>query len=83
MLADPLLTRSDDGSLISSSGTLMHVGQIFYEEDLLTQVLATSAYTNTTETRTLNADDTILSSAVGTAMAETSLLGDSIEDGIL
>lgn len=76
----------DDGTINSAAGTIYHIGQIFYDEDLLTQVLATSVYSNTTQTRTLNADDTILSAENtdgNNAYADTSLIGDSIEDGVL
>ncbi|ORY72247.1 Intradiol ring-cleavage dioxygenase [Leucosporidium creatinivorum] len=79
-------TIQDDGTINSAAGTIYHIGQIFYDEDLLTQVLATSAYTNTTQTRTLNADDTILTSENtdgNNAYADTSLIGESIEDGVL
>ena len=77
---------NDDGTINDDTGNVVHIGQIFYSEDILTQVLATSPYNNTTMTRTYNADDSILAqenSDGNNAFAVTSLLGSSIEDGVL
>ncbi|KAG8745714.1 hypothetical protein FRC10_007194 [Ceratobasidium sp. 414] len=53
-------TIASNGSIISHAGQIHHVGQIFFDEAMNTQVLAQPAYVNTTQTRTLNADDSIM-----------------------
>ncbi|PQE21240.1 Extracellular dioxygenase protein [Rutstroemia sp. NJR-2017a WRK4] len=67
-----------------SGGTVAHVGQIFFDQDLITQVEATAPYNTNTQDVTLNADDSVLSSEAASSdpVIEYSLLGDSIEDGI-
>lgn len=65
--------------------TASHVGQMFFDQDLITEVEATSVYAANTQTLTTNAEDSILAEE-----AETSdpfmtyvLLGDTVEDGLL
>lgn len=79
-------TIRDDGTVDSSSGSVIHIGQIFFNEDILDQILATEGYSDTSNNRTYNKDDSILAQASAdgaTPFAETSLLGSSIEDGVL
>ena len=65
--------------------TASHVGQTFFDQDLITQVEATSVYAANTQTLTTNADDSILSEEAETSDPFMSyvLLGDSVEDGLL
>uniref|UniRef100_K3XBS0 Uncharacterized protein n=1 Tax=Globisporangium ultimum (strain ATCC 200006 / CBS 805.95 / DAOM BR144) TaxID=431595 RepID=K3XBS0_GLOUD len=62
-----------------------HTGQLFFDQDLLTEVAATATYAVNTQTVTLNSADSILSESAATGfdpMLEYALLGDSVEDGI-
>ncbi|KAB5588474.1 hypothetical protein CTheo_8088 [Ceratobasidium theobromae] len=75
-----------NGSIISHAGQVRHIGQIFFDEDLNDQVLAQSAYLNTTQTRTLNDEDSILAEENSNgynAFAAAQLLGDDVSDGVL
>ncbi|KAL8279423.1 hypothetical protein RQP46_008235 [Phenoliferia psychrophenolica] len=77
---------ADNGTLISSAGAVRHVGQIFFDEALNSQVLATPAYQNSTQVHTTNEQDDILTSQNmdgNNAFADTSLLGSSVADGVL
>ncbi|KAF9255067.1 aromatic compound dioxygenase [Marasmius fiardii PR-910] len=80
-------TMSVNGTLISHSGNLIHVGQMFFEEEWNEKVFATSPYSeNTGNTRTYNDEDSILEEANAdgnNAFPALELLGDSLEDGIL
>ncbi|EEB97306.1 hypothetical protein MPER_03408, partial [Moniliophthora perniciosa FA553] len=80
-------TTSLNGTLSSHSGTLLHIGQFFFNESWNDQVYALSPYTeNTGNTRTLNDADTILETenADGNnAYLDLELLGSTIQDGIL
>jgi protocatechuate 3,4-dioxygenase beta subunit len=66
--------------------TSSHVGQAFFDQDLITAVEATAPYNTNTQDVTLNADDSILSQEAATdgvdPMFEYTLLGDSVSDGI-
>ncbi|KAH8659961.1 Intradiol ring-cleavage dioxygenase [Xylariales sp. PMI_506] len=75
-----------------SNGTLgnsvksSHVGQAFFDQDLITAVELTSPYSTNTQELTTNDEDSILSEEVETEgvdpLHEYTLLGDSVEDGI-
>lgn len=69
---------------ITGGNTSAHVGQLFFDQDLLSLVEATSAYSSNTQQITLNKDDMIMSeeAAVIDPVMEYVLLGDKIEDGI-
>lgn len=54
------ITYNSNGTYTSRSGSLVHVGQMFFEETLADQVVALSPYSDTTMTRTRNAADSIL-----------------------
>ncbi|GAA5968010.1 hypothetical protein JCM21900_004299 [Sporobolomyces salmonicolor] len=72
-------------TIIARSGTVSNEGQIFFDEALIAQVLNTSAYLNTTESRTYNDEDSILASALDSSwnpFVDYELVGDSILDGI-
>ncbi|KAI5849596.1 Intradiol ring-cleavage dioxygenase [Morchella snyderi] len=68
-----------------SGGTVSHVGQVFFDQDLISTVETTSPYSTNTQELTANADDQILSEEAADMdpFMEYVLLGDSIEDGIL
>ena len=46
-------------TLVSHSGTLVHVGQFFMDDDWNDQVFALNPYTENTNNRTYNEDDSI------------------------
>ena len=50
-------------TLVSHSGSLLHVGQTFFDETLSDEVYKTTPYTENKNTRTLNSDDSILGTA--------------------
>ncbi|KAI0123521.1 Intradiol ring-cleavage dioxygenase [Xylariales sp. AK1849] len=70
------------GNVVSSS----HVGQAFFDQDLITAVELTTPYSTNTQDLTVNTDDSILSSETETdgvdPLHEYTLLGDSVSDGI-
>ncbi|KAF8920320.1 Intradiol ring-cleavage dioxygenase [Mucidula mucida] len=77
---------ADNGTLISHGGSLLHIGQFFFDESWNDDVFATEPYTLNTQTRTLNSDDGILNEANSdgnNAFLDLDLIGASLEDGIL
>lgn len=67
---------------------IQHIGQVFFEEDLLTEVYSLSPYSAhlATLNRTLNADDSIYSVANAdgySAMIDVDLLGETVADGLV
>jgi protocatechuate 3,4-dioxygenase beta subunit len=70
---------------LSGTGQVAHVGQMFFDQDLITQVNKVSPYKSNTQSQTQNSDDSILSQAAEDVdpILEYVLLGDSISDGIL
>ncbi|GAB9477947.1 hypothetical protein Gpo141_00015149, partial [Globisporangium polare] len=80
---------SRDGAVLEnntySGGKAAHVGQVFFDQDLLTEVAATATYKVNTQTVTLNSADNILSESAASGfdpIMEYALLGDAVEDGI-
>lgn len=74
----------------AANGTLTdiqasHVGQIFFDQDLITEVEATEVYATNTQQLTTNAEDGILLQEAATSdpFIEYVVLGDSVEDGLL
>jgi hypothetical protein len=65
-------------------GYVSHVGQLFFDQDLITAVELTSPYSTNTQELTLNEDDSILAEEAATTdpIVEYSLLGESVSDGI-
>ncbi|KAL2818662.1 Intradiol ring-cleavage dioxygenase [Aspergillus granulosus] len=62
-----------------------HVGQIFFDQDLISTVEAVEPYASNTQELTLNADDSILLQELNSDIdpfVEYVLLGDSIQDGV-
>ncbi|KAL3490281.1 Intradiol ring-cleavage dioxygenase [Aspergillus germanicus] len=69
-----------------TGGYVAHIGQLFFDQDLITEVEATYPY-NTNEVEiTLNADDHVVQDETEDSASdpffEYALLGDSLEDGI-
>ncbi|KAF2035371.1 aromatic compound dioxygenase [Setomelanomma holmii] len=67
-----------------SGGSVTHVGQMFFDQDLITLVEAEEPYASNTQDITENSSDSILSEEADTVdpLIEYVLLGDSVSDGI-
>lgn len=69
-----------------TGGTISHIGQLFFDQDLITQVEATYPYNTSTVEITQNADDHVVivetEDSNSDPFFEYALLGDKIEDGI-
>ncbi|KAF8743508.1 Ferredoxin-fold anticodon binding domain, partial [Rhizoctonia solani] len=79
-------TKSTNGTIVSKSGSLRHIGQLFFQESLNDRVLALSPYTSTNQRRTLNTQDGIYAqqnSRGFNGVVATELLGSTISAGIL
>lgn len=72
---------------IGHDTTASHVGQAFFDQDLITAVESTTPYTNNEQTLTDNIDDSILAQEAETdgadPLMEYTYLGDAVTDGIL
>ncbi|KAF4311040.1 putative aromatic compound dioxygenase protein [Botryosphaeria dothidea] len=71
-----------------SASSVQHIGQLFFEEDLLSEVYSLSPYSAhlSTLNRTTNAEDSVLSVAAEDGYSpfiSTELLGSSLEDGLI
>ncbi|KAL3457095.1 Intradiol ring-cleavage dioxygenase [Aspergillus heterothallicus] len=67
------------------SSTSSHVGQLFFDQDLISTVEAVEPYASNTQELTLNADDSILLQELDSDIdpfVEYVLLGDDITDGV-
>ncbi|KAL1642796.1 hypothetical protein SLS58_005301 [Diplodia intermedia] len=69
---------------ISGGGSTSHVGQLFFDQDLLYEVETFEPYSTNTQEWTLNDEDSILSGEADDIdpVVEYVLLGDSVADGI-
>jgi len=80
-------SQSTNGTLISHSGSLVHTGQAFFNESWNDAVFNTSPYTSNTNERTLNSDDSIMSTAFQNGYnAYTTLQyinGNDLSDGLV
>ncbi|KAJ5103918.1 hypothetical protein N7532_004447 [Penicillium argentinense] len=69
-----------------TGGTISHIGQMFFDQDLITKVEATSPYNQNTVAITKNADDHVVKvetqNSDSDPFFEYALLGDTVEDGI-
>ncbi|KIY72338.1 aromatic compound dioxygenase, partial [Cylindrobasidium torrendii FP15055 ss-10] len=77
---------ADNGTIISHAGSLVHIGQFFFDEDWNDQVYAIEPYVSNTNNRTLNTQDGILAEANTdgyNSFLDLSLLGEDLSDGIL
>ncbi|ELR10705.1 hypothetical protein GMDG_04966 [Pseudogymnoascus destructans 20631-21] len=72
------------GSILSNStyggDTASHIGQIFFDQDLISQVDTVAAYGENTQPLTTNAEDSIFSEEAATSdpVVEYSLIGDTL-----
>lgn len=69
---------------ISGGTTAAHVGQVFFDQDLITEVGKVEPYASNSQKLTLNADDSLMAeeSATIDPVVEYVLLGDTVADGI-
>lgn len=76
-------TARDNATLLDT--TASHVGQVFFDQDLIYEVEATSVYAANTQQLTLNENDGILAQEAATSdpFVEYVLLGDTVESGLL
>jgi protocatechuate 3,4-dioxygenase beta subunit len=77
-------TLLDNGTY--SGGYASHVGQIFFDQDLVSQVEMTSPYSTNTQELTMNEDDRILTQSAENdfdPVMQYVLLGDDVSDGVL
>lgn len=67
-----------------SGGSVTHVGQMFFDQDLISQVETVEPYASNTQDITKNADDSILAEEAGTVdpFIEYILLGEDVSDGV-
>jgi protocatechuate 3,4-dioxygenase beta subunit len=65
-------------------GVVSHVGQIFFDQDLITAVELTAPYNSNTQELTLNSADSILSEEAATTdpVVNYAYIGDDITDGV-
>ncbi|CDU24996.1 uncharacterized protein SPSC_04829 [Sporisorium scitamineum] len=80
-------TLLPNNTLANSDSTgAVHIGQLFFDQHLITQIEATPPYTNNTQELTTNEEDGILGEEAGVEgsdpMVEYVLLGDRVEDGV-
>ncbi|KAI0317724.1 Intradiol ring-cleavage dioxygenase [Amylostereum chailletii] len=82
ILAQENGTQFDNGTYKATD--VKHVGQFFFDQDLITEVEATSPYSTNTQTLTTNAEDSIMSDEAATIdpVLEYVLLGEDVSDGI-
>ncbi|KAF9471515.1 aromatic compound dioxygenase, partial [Pholiota conissans] len=68
-----------------SGGSISHVGQVFFDQDLLTTVEATSPYSSNTQNQTQNKDDSILGEETVSMdpFLNYVLLGSDVSEGVL
>ncbi|KAK0219143.1 aromatic compound dioxygenase [Armillaria fumosa] len=77
---------SENGTLISHAGSLVHIGQFFFDEDWNDQIYAIDPYTTTTQNRTYNEQDSILqeeNSNGNSPYVGLELLGNNLSGGLL
>lgn len=69
---------------ITGGTTTSHVGQLFFDQDLLSLVEATAPYSTNTAQHTQNSEDNIMSGEAATIdpVLEYVLLGDTVEEGL-
>jgi protocatechuate 3,4-dioxygenase beta subunit len=77
-------TVNTSNNTLATSGNITHVGQIFFDQDLIDQIEATTPYSTNTQNITTNADDYILAQEATDVdpMLEYVLLGSDISDGL-
>lgn len=89
-----IMSHAIDHTIVRTNGTILdfngtthasHVGQIFFDQDLISRVEATEPYNSNTQRLTLNSDDWILKEEAESVdpFVQYILIGDTIEDGIM
>ncbi|KXT01611.1 hypothetical protein AC578_8017 [Pseudocercospora eumusae] len=91
-----VLTHNVNSTVIRTNGTILtgygnftaqasHVGQIFFDQDLIDEVEKTAPYNTNTQVLSTNTEDGILQEETEgmDPFVEYVLIGDSIEDGVL
>ena len=91
-----ILTHNTNSTIVRTNSTLLssagnfsthasHVGQLFLDQSLLSEVEATAPYNTNTQTQTLNSEDDILGTEADTTdpFIQYTLISDDITDGIL
>ncbi|KAF8331460.1 Intradiol ring-cleavage dioxygenase [Cantharellus anzutake] len=80
-------TKAANGTIESTEGNLLHIGQVFFDESLNDKVFASIPYVNTTQSHTTyNADDSILAeenTGGYNAFADAYQLGKNLQDGVI
>ncbi|KAI4519391.1 aromatic compound dioxygenase [Schizophyllum commune Loenen D] len=79
-------SQTESGQLQSSSGSLLHIGQFYFDEDLNDAVFGIAPYTDNTNRRTLNENDGILQGAIRQGddpYIDVEYLGGDLSSGIL
>ncbi|KAG7528719.1 hypothetical protein FFLO_05980 [Filobasidium floriforme] len=77
-------TANENGTLSSMSGSLLHTGQLFFEQDLVNATMALEAYQNSQQ-YTANVDDSIYSALIDADYNPyiwTEYIGSTLEDGV-
>lgn len=91
-----VMTHAMGNTTIRTNGTILdsaangtthasHVGQLFFDQDLISKVEATEPYTSNTQDITPNSEDSILGQEADSVdpFVQYLFIGDKIEDGIL
>ncbi|KAI7106200.1 aromatic compound dioxygenase, partial [Hortaea werneckii] len=89
-----MITHNTNSTIVRTNGTLLgsnfttqssHVGQMFFDQDLISTVEKTAPYSTNTQELTKNADDDILASEAADMdpFVEYVFLGEDVSDGIL
>jgi protocatechuate 3,4-dioxygenase beta subunit len=78
-----------DGTILAngtySGGSIAHIGQFFFDQDLITEVNTLSPYRSNTNTLTENADDRVVKAEITNGadpFLNYILLGDTVSDGL-
>jgi len=79
--------KSENGTFVSSSGSVLHIGQFFFQEEWNDKVYATSPYTENTNKRTYNDEDKTVDDSEdadgNSAFIDLHLAGEDITDGLI
>ncbi|KAF1921037.1 Intradiol ring-cleavage dioxygenase [Ampelomyces quisqualis] len=80
----PGLNATVNANETISGGSITHVGQMFFDQDLITLVETQGPYNSNTQVLTKNSDDKILAQEAGTVdpVVEYVLLGDNVSQGV-
>ncbi|KIY43498.1 aromatic compound dioxygenase, partial [Fistulina hepatica ATCC 64428] len=78
--------KAENGTIISHSGSVVHIGELFFDEDWNNKILSLYPYTLNTNSRTANDDDDNFTQANSdgySAVIDLELLGDDLSDGLV